>query len=148
MFAVRLNTLIPGYLLLYVKNRTREFTATRFFFFFHFFLFFSFFFLFFFVWEEHLATNTRSISARYIASRCATKTLSRNRFEIRERIMLLELFYRQAKTNSEDLIENMIFLYDVTNVNECCSYYKKKKKKKKRTVLISTMKFNSSQLKI
>lgn len=63
--------------------------------------------------------------------------------------MLLELFYRQAKTNSEDLIENMIFLYDVTNVNECCSYYKKKKKKKKKeTVLISTVKFNSSQLKI
>lgn len=26
----------------------------------------------------------------------------------------------------------MIFLYDVTNVNECCSYYKKKKKKKKK----------------
>ena len=76
-------------IIIYVKNRTREFTATRFFFFFFpFFLssiFFSFLFFFFRLGRTFLATNTRSISARYIARPyCATKNLSRNRFEIRD----------------------------------------------------------------
>lgn len=84
MFAVRLNT--PRYLLLllYTLKIVLENLPLPVFFLF-FFLLFSFLFFFFRLGRTFLATNTRSISARYIARPyCATKNLSRNRFEIRD----------------------------------------------------------------